>query len=204
MTFSGVVLAGGASRRMGQDKAALVLGGETLLARVVRLLRAATPEVFVIGPAERTLLVPGIPVVPDAQAGTGPLGAIATALAQATTDYVFVAACDMPFLRPGLVRYLAALASDFGVTVPRSARGLEPLHAVYARSCLPVIAAMLAERAYAVGGLCARVPTRIVEPEEWSAHDPAGLSIMNVNTPAEWRAALDRAGTGDLAGESFL
>jgi molybdopterin-guanine dinucleotide biosynthesis protein A len=204
MTFSGVVLAGGASRRMGQDKAALVLGGETLLARVVRLLRAATPEVFVVGPAERTLLVPGIPVVPDAQSGTGPLGAIATALAQATTDYVFVAACDMPFLRPGLVCYLADLASDFGVTVPRSERGLEPLHAVYARSCLPVIVAMLAERAYAAGGLCARVPTRIVEPAEWSAHDPAGLSMMNVNTPTEWRAALDRAGKGDLAGESFL
>jgi molybdopterin-guanine dinucleotide biosynthesis protein A len=186
---TGAVLAGGASRRMGRDKAALTFDGEPLLARVVRRLREATPEVLVVGPPERARLAAGARVVPDARPGAGPLGGIYTALCAAATPYCVVVACDMPFVRPALLRHLLDLAPGYAAVVPRSARGPEPLHAVYARECLPAIAALLDAGELAVAGLFGRVPTRLMAPEDWAPYDPDGLSAFNANTPEEWEAA---------------
>ncbi|HEY7984704.1 MAG TPA: molybdenum cofactor guanylyltransferase [Ktedonobacterales bacterium] len=185
----GVVLAGGASRRMGRDKAALALGGRPLLAWVVAALRAAFAEVVVIGPQERAALVPGVAIVPDAFPGQGPLGGIATALGHSGGARIFVAACDMPFLDPALARRLATLAPEAAAVVPRSARGLEPLCACYGRACLPVALALLARGELALSGLLVGVAARIVAPGEWMPHDPAGRSLLNVNTVEEWAAA---------------
>jgi molybdopterin-guanine dinucleotide biosynthesis protein A len=185
----GVVLAGGASRRMGRDKAALMLAGRPLLAWVVDALWAAFGEVMVIGPAERAALVPNVPIVPDTYPGQGPLGGIATALSHSRGARSFVVACDMPFLRPELARYLAMLAPDALAVVPRSDQGLEPLCACYGRACLPVAEALLGRGELALSGLLAGVAACVVEPDEWCAYDPTGRSLLNVNTPAEWAAA---------------
>jgi molybdopterin-guanine dinucleotide biosynthesis protein A len=183
---TGVVLAGGASRRMGRDKAALVLEGETLLARVIRRLESATREVVVVGSPERTQLAPGARVVPDARPGLGPLGGIYSGLLASTTPYAFVVACDMPFLNPALVWYLLGLAEGYDAVVPRTTRGTEQLHAVYGRTCLPALAARLDAGELAVVGLYDSIRVRVVEPAEWAPYDPDGRSMLNVNTPAEW------------------
>jgi molybdopterin-guanine dinucleotide biosynthesis protein A len=185
----GVVLAGGASRRMGCDKAALELNGRPLLAWVVEALRAAFGGVVVVGPPERAALVPGERIVPDAYPGQGPLGGIATALRHAGGVRVFVAACDMPFLQPALARYLSTVAPDAAACVPRSDHGVEPLCGRYGHRCLPVAEALLAEGDRALAALLARVDARIVEPDEWRAHDPSGRSLVNLNTLAEWETA---------------
>jgi molybdopterin-guanine dinucleotide biosynthesis protein A len=185
----GVVLAGGASRRMGRDKAALELRGRPLLAWVVEALSAAFGGVVVVGPPERSALVPGVQVVTDAYPSQGPLGGIATALRHASSGRVFVAACDMPFLQPALARYLTTVAPDAAACVPRSARGVEPLCACYGHACLPVAEALLAEGDLALAALLVRIDARIIEPEEWRTHDPSGRSLVNVNTPVEWEAA---------------
>ena len=185
----GVVLAGGASRRMGRDKAALELHGRPLLAWVVEVLRAAFEGVVVVGPPERSALVPGVQVIADAFPGQGPLGGIATALRHTNGGRVFIAACDMPFLRPALARYLATVAPGAAACVPRSDRGLEPLCACYGPACLPVAEALLAEGDLALSTLLARVDAYVVEPDAWRTHDQAGRSLVNVNTPLEWEAA---------------
>ncbi|HEV2237538.1 MAG TPA: molybdenum cofactor guanylyltransferase [Ktedonobacterales bacterium] len=185
----GVVLAGGASRRMGHDKAALMLGGRPLLAWVVEVLRAAFAEVAVIGPLERAALVPGVSIVRDEYPGQGPLGGIATALAHSGGGRIFVAACDMPFLDPALVRYLAELAPEAAAVVPRSVRGIEPLCGCYGPACLPVARALLARGELALLGLLGALPTRIVAPAEWQVYDRSGRSLLNVNTPEDWAAA---------------
>jgi molybdopterin-guanine dinucleotide biosynthesis protein A len=184
-TVLGVVLAGGASRRMGQDKAALELAGRPLLAWVVAALRDAFASVVVVGPPERAALVPGVAVVADAYPGQGPLGGIATALRHAGGGRIFVAACDMPFLRPELARHLAMLAPDAAAVVPRSERGIEPLCACYGNACLPLAESLLTNGHRAVQDLLARVAVREVEPEAWSAFDAEGRSLVNVNTPEE-------------------
>lgn len=187
----GVVLAGGASRRMGHDKAALTLDGETLLARAVRLVRAALGDAMVIGPAERAALVPGVRLVPDAQPGQGPLGAIATALAAIQQPYCFVVACDMPFIQPALVAYLASLAPGYDAVVPRTARGTEQVHAVYGQGCRAAITTQLAAGERAIVSLYGVVRTRYVAPDEWAAYDLDGTSFRNINTPNDW-ASIQR------------
>lgn len=183
---TGVVLAGGASRRMGRDKAALLLDGAPMLARVVGRLRAALPDVIVVGPPERAALVPDTRIVPDAWPGRGPIGGIATALRVVATPYIFVTACDMPFLEPTFIRFLLTLAPGYDAVVPQTERGTEQLHAVYARTCLPAALALLEAGDLAVAHLYATLRVRHAAPAEWSAYDPTGLALTNINTPEDW------------------
>jgi molybdopterin-guanine dinucleotide biosynthesis protein A len=192
---TGVVLAGGQSRRMGRDKALLELSGETLLARAVRLLSAVTTELLVVGRRDLDDAPPGVRIVPDEQPGLGPLGGIATALRTMRTQRALVVACDMPLLQPVLLRHLLSLASHADVVVPRSAQGPEPLHAVYSAGCLPAVDACLRDGERAVSVLLARVRTQYVEPREWAPYDPDALSFLNVNTPDDWLRIVERLST---------
>ena len=195
---AGAVLAGGGSTRMGTSKAALPIAGEPLLRHVVRRLRAALARVVVIGPPELEALVPGVLVVADAQAGLGPLGGLETALRAVSEDHVFVVACDMPFVCPALVGAMGLVAHGdpaADAVVLRTAHGTEQLHAVYARSCLPVIERQRDAGDLALRHLLARLRVREVGAEEAAVYDPTGLSAFNANTPDEWARALRLAGT---------
>lgn len=189
---TGVVLAGGQSRRMGRDKALLQVNGETLLARTVRLVATATHGVLVVGRTAGEMPTPDVRAVRDDEPGRGPLGGIATALRTIRTERAFVVGCDMPLLQPVLIRFLVALDHDWDAVVPRTLYGPEPLHAVYARSCLPIVETCLREGERSVTALLAHVRTRYVEPAEWSPYDPEGLSFLNANTPDEWRRIVAR------------
>ena len=189
---TGVVLAGGRSTRMGQDKAALLLGGEPLLRRAVRRLHCALAEVIVAGPAELAALVPGVRIVADTQPGQGPLAGIGSALRATTTSWIFAVACDMPFVAPDLVRAMVDLAltsPDVDAVVLRAAHGTEQLHAVYGTSCLPALEAQLAAGDRALHHLFSTIRVREV-PQAVAAHyDPDGLSVFNANAPEDWSRA---------------
>ncbi|HLY32401.1 MAG TPA: molybdenum cofactor guanylyltransferase [Ktedonobacterales bacterium] len=194
---TGVVLAGGRSRRMGRDKAALPIDGVPLLQWVVTRLQRALADVIVIGPREAQSLAPTTRVIPDATPGAGPLAALATALAAITTPYAFVVACDMPCVQPALIRAQAQIALMEAAqvvalrTLESDKPGLEPLHAVYARACLPEIEAQLAVGEPGMRYLLARLQVREIKPDERARYDPQGISTLNVNTPDEWARALD-------------
>jgi molybdopterin-guanine dinucleotide biosynthesis protein A len=182
-------MAGGQSRRLGRDKALLEINGETLLARALRIVGEVTAERFIIGPAERREQAPGVRVLADELPGSGPLGGIYTALRAASHDLVLVVACDMPFLNPGLLRYLLSLAPGCDVVLPRVDGRGEQLHAVYARSCIEPIAAQLRSGDFKIDRFFARVRVRAVEEDELRRHDPDLRSFRNVNTPEDWAAA---------------
>lgn len=198
--IAGVVLAGGQSRRMGQPKAALEIGGEPLLRRVVRRLGAALPDVLVVGPAELASLVPGVDVIPDTRPAAGPLAGLEAALGYLAglpgTPHrrAFVVACDMPFVAPPLVRamvlFAAAEASAAEVVALRGERGPEPLHAVYGLPVLREVTALLDSGERSMGALLARVRVAEFPAEIAAALDPAGHSAFNANTSEEWAAAL--------------
>lgn len=200
----GVVLAGGRSARMGQSKAALDIGGEPLLTRVVGRLRQALPDVVVIGQPELQALAPGVPMIADLRPGLGPLSGLESALAasaQRGAIDAFVVACDMPFVSPALVRHMMALAdteSSTQVIILRSAHGLEYLHALYAVTCLPAIRARLDGGERSLRGLLDDLRVREIGDGEAAEYDPAGLSAFNANTPEEWRRALTLAGEIDM------
>jgi molybdopterin-guanine dinucleotide biosynthesis protein A len=190
----GVVLAGGKSARMGVEKATLRIGGEALLARIVGRLRQALREVVVVGPPRLQTLVPDVTVFPDEIADVGPVGGLATALERVKSQHLFIVGCDMPFVEPALVYAMvrfAVSALDADVVALRTARGLEPLHAVYARSCATAVDELLTlETGRSLSALLGRL--RVQEPpaSDVARYDPAGRSTFNANSPKDWQEAL--------------
>lgn len=180
---SGAVLLGGASRRMGRDKASLVVAGVPGATRVAGLLDTVFDEVMLVGgtPPE------GCPGrrVPDEAGPRCALRGLVTALAAASAPRVLVVATDMPLLTPDLVLALVAWPEADAV-VPRAADRAHPLCAVYARdTVLPVARARLAGDDLALRGVLDAVSTAWLEPDDVARIDPAGRSLLNVNTPED-------------------
>ncbi len=181
MSRAGFVLAGGASSRMGRDKALLPARGSTLLEQVAREVLAAAGSVTVIAPPERYREL-GLNVVPDLNPGQGPLGGIHTALSVTNSCWNLIAACDMPGITAPFLRELLeqAEASGADCLIPQDAEGRkEPLCAVYHRRCLAGIdAALDAGIRKVTDGL------RGLRAAEWR---PATLEhFRNLNTPQDW------------------
>jgi molybdopterin-guanine dinucleotide biosynthesis protein A len=192
----GVVLAGGKSSRMGASKAELLFIGEPLLRRVVDRLSEAVDDVVVIGPPTLQPLVPDVLVWSDVTSPVGPLGGLYTALKKAPCERLFLVACDMPLLQPNLVRAMLAVAeahpASDAVALQSSGR-MEPLHAVYSRSCLAAVEEALASGQRAMHLLLERLSVVTMSREVVAREDPLGVSTLNVNTPADWRHALQLA-----------
>jgi molybdopterin-guanine dinucleotide biosynthesis protein A len=139
---AGFVLAGGASRRMGRDKALLPWNGATLVEHVAAQVREAVGSVTLVGHPERFGALP-LPAIPDLRPDSGPLAGIEAALLASDADWNLVVACDMPAITAKILRYLLDHAhADCLVPVSASGR-LHPLCAVYHRRCGPVFAAAL-------------------------------------------------------------
>jgi molybdopterin-guanine dinucleotide biosynthesis protein A len=178
----GIILAGGAGRRMGGvDKAALVVGGVTLLDRVLRAARPVCDRLVVVGPMRPTG-VAGVTFVTEAAPGGGPGAAVAAGLAMAPgAGVVLVLAADLPLLTAGhLRRLLAALDEAAGAEAAAAddAGGPNPLLAAYAGPALATRAAALSAGARA-GAL---LPADVVTVD-------MGRATLNVNHPADLAAA---------------
>ena len=139
LPVSGVVLAGGASRRMGRNKAFLELDGRPLLAVVIERLAEVCAEVLVVAGDVDLYAGFGVPVVGDRFPGVGALGGLHAGLDVASFELALVVGCDMPFLDPALLRAFAAWAEGYDVALLRQGEQVEPLHAAYRRTCLPAI-----------------------------------------------------------------
>lgn len=171
--FSAAILAGGQSTRFdGRDKSALIVDGRTILARQLEMLSAVADDVAVV----REDLVPDC----------GPLGGVHTALTRARHDVVFVLACDMPYVTASFAAYLASLAADADLVVPRTDRGYHPLCAAYRRTCLDAIARRVAERRLKMTDLFSDVHVREVSGVELDRFGDRHRLLANVNTPAEF------------------
>ena len=194
MDLAAAILLGGRARRYGEaDKSALVIDGETILTRTIRLLLRLTPHVFAVGDTYGAAASAGLRVVPDEIPGAGALGGIYTAIQASPCERTLVVGCDMPFLTERFLTHLAA-ARDADVVIPRTAAGYEPLCAVYSRTAARDIRARLdrGERKAAHPSEHARLVE--VGPEEVAAYDPDGLLFVNVNTPHDYEEARRLSG----------
>lgn len=183
---SGVILAGGESRRMGSDKSLLPLDGERFIERTYQLMAALFDEVLIV--TNSPDLYTDIPCrkVPDRYRGQGALAGIHAGLHYAGHPRIFVVASDMPYLQPELIRHLCSGAVDTDVIIPRSHHGLEPLHACYRKSCLPAIETLLAKGNRRIVEFFPQVKVREIPAANWQAFDPQGLSFRNINTPQDY------------------
>ena len=188
---TGVLLAGGKSRRMGEDKRFLSIGEGTLLDRSLAVLRSLFETVFVVIAQDSPALRSEVPVLRDLIPDCGSLGGLYTGLKQGVTPYVFVVACDMPFLNPAAVRYFAEAKGDHDVVMAELENGLHPMHALYHRRCLPVMEDLIKVRDLKIQRLAAHpaLRVRLLTQAELDAIDPQGRSFYNVNTPSDLEAA---------------
>lgn len=191
-TFSGAVLTGGASRRMGRDKALVEVGGSALAVEVARVLgEAGAEEVFAVGGDLGALGALGLVAVPDDHPGEGPFGGLLTALRHACLPVVVVLACDLVAVRSETVRLVVAALDadgDLACAVPVANGRQEPLHGAWRRSARPALAAMFdrGERAMhrAVTGL-AGAEVDGVDPGDLADVDtPADLADLAAKGPA--------------------
>lgn len=189
--LSGFVLAGGDSRRMGRAKSELVLGGETMLERQIRALRAVCRTVAVIG-TPKSVSGLDVPTWPDEIPGRGPAGGIYTALLNARTEFNLIVGCDLPFVDARFLRFLAqrALNSPADVTVPE-ARDLriQPVCAVYRRHALAAVRARLNSDLNKTQNLVYRLRPRVVSWREIARAGFPSRILANMNAPEDYEAA---------------
>lgn len=187
--LSGIVLAGGRSRRVGSDKALLPLfEGRPLIAIVIEKLTGVCDEIIVVTDVAgryADLNLPARLVSDDIAPGQGPLAGLHAGLRAMSSKYGLAVACDMPFLNGDLLRYMAGLPCHYQALVPRVRGRWQPLHAIYAKSCLPVIEEVLARGDKSVIELFGRIRVQALGYEEWRPLDPQGLSFFNLNRAAD-------------------
>ena len=194
--LSAVILSGGKSARMGRPKALLPFDDKPLIAHLVERLSQRFSDIVVVAAPDQPL--PSLPVtlVHDTVAYQGPVGGIYYGLRAIHGTAAFVTSCDVPFLQLPFIDYLVSQldhnSRDYDVVVPVWEDRLQPLHAVYRRSVIPHLQDQLATQRLRPVYLYDTVPTRQVPAAEIKRFDPEGLSFLNMNTQADYQAALVR------------
>jgi molybdopterin-guanine dinucleotide biosynthesis protein A len=187
----GFILAGGASSRMGRDKAFIELDGEPLILRAAKLLEPIVGRATIIGPPERFASL-GLHAIPDDHPGFGPLGGIATALRAATHSWNLIIGCDLPFLTGDWLEFLIqrALESRADAIVPLSEHGAEPLCAMYHQKAGAHIRAALEKGVRKITQGLEGLAIVNLAPNESKPFDSAGLLFKNINTPDDYDSLL--------------
>ncbi|MBO0687047.1 MAG: molybdenum cofactor guanylyltransferase, partial [Candidatus Dormibacteraeota bacterium] len=180
-----LILAGGASRRMGRPKALLPVGNSTLIEWIARRLGREFERLLVAAGEEGQ--VPAAlrsHLVWDLHPGAGPLAGIEAGLAASPDDLVVAVACDMPWVGTDLVRRLAEESSGHDAAVPRLRGRPEPACAAYRRSSAAAIGRSVAGGRLKAAEILEELDVR------WLDHEPS-RQFRNLNTPDEYERFLD-------------
>lgn len=189
-------MAGGASSRMGTDKARLSLGGLTFIERIAGALRSTTPDISVVSARQESFAL-SLPVVPDIHRDCGALGGLHAALSACRAPWSLVVSCDLPFVTGELFARLGEFRNEeTDAVAPLQTDGRpQPLCALYSPArCLARVERLLQEGERRPRVLLQQVRTRWVAPAELSDLRNAELFFMNVNTPEDYRRARECAG----------
>lgn len=188
--MTGIILAGGESRRMGTDKSFLELGGRPLVEHVLDVFTGLFSQTIIVTNAPERYRSYGVELVGDAIDVRGPLTGIYSGLLRSRSEYNFIAACDMPFLNARLIAYMGEIAPGHDVVVPRYRGYLEPLHAVYRRGLLSAVESQIRKQDLRTRSVFERLDVRYLAEEEIDRFDPQHRSFKNVNTPTEYKEAV--------------
>ena len=203
LPVTGVILAGGKSRRMGENKALMRLGDDSLIGHVIRCLHDVTDELLLVtnSPTEYAHL--DVPMHGDILPDAGALGGVYTGVTHASHDAILCVACDSPFLEPKLLSYLVTVLGEYDAVIPYTYSSrqtpfcrnkdigvtnpsygddtqitLQTLCAAYSKRCLSIIELMLRESELRVHALQERARIQRVSPEVWREFDPEGMSLF--------------------------
>jgi len=189
------VMAGGGSTRFGRDKALVEFGGETMLARMIGVMRSVDPGVKIVA-APGKYTESEAEIIEDRWPGEGPLGGIVTALLGTQRSgpgcaWNMIVSCDMPFLTVEWMRFLAerALASEAQVVLAHSAHGPEPLCACWRTDAVSTLQDAVERGVRRVTQGIALLRAEVLDAADWKRFDSAGRLFWNMNTAADYEVA---------------
>ncbi|MDQ7781886.1 MAG: molybdenum cofactor guanylyltransferase [Desulfomonilaceae bacterium] len=194
MTISGIILAGGGSRRMGGiNKALLQVGGRPIVERAAIVLREILPEVLLITNSPQEYEFLGLPMFRDLIPGRGALGGLYTGLNKCSSDRALLVGCDMPFLNKAVVSYMIKLAQTeyHDILIPRVKSKLQPMHAIYSRRCLVPIEDHMNCRDLRILDFFHLVDVQEIPETDLYPYDPDCRFVMNINTPRDLERARE-------------
>ncbi len=184
--ITGIILAGGSSKRYGQDKAFLKIGNTRLIDSILQEMQTVFKRVILITNEKIKYEYLEIPMFEDLVKGFGPLGGIYTGLMSIPDQAGFFVACDMPHINRQLVRYMVDIKGNHRAVVPAVADKIEPLHAIYFQSCLKPIKHLIDTNRYQVRLFFDSIPVRYVKEDEIRRFCCPSKAFLNINTPDEF------------------
>ncbi len=188
-----VILTGGDSRRMGQDKASLLLGERSLLQHVISIVRPLFREAIISVRQSRAEIT--LPQVCDDPKHRGPLAGLAAGLQNAKTPWVFVLACDMPFIEQAVIERLARFRDGHQAVVPMVQGYPQPLAAFYAVSCAgSVLECLNGDGKRSLRELLDKLQVRYVSEDELQIAGSQSRSFIDLDTPEEVASVMNQQG----------
>ncbi len=185
--ITGVILAGGKSRRMGKDKALIPVGGIPVIKRIIYVFNEIFKDIFIVSDRGNRYRDLGYREVADLIPHKGPLGGIYTALYYATTDLIFVTSCDMPFISGKVIRFIIekGIKDKYDMVIPEVDGRLHPLHGLYRKTCMTHILEKIKTGVLDLHSVikgAKGLHVRVVSREEIIPFDPSMTSFFNMNT----------------------
>ncbi len=183
---TGILLAGGKSSRMGKDKALIKYGNETFMSNSLKKLHKLFDEVIVVADNIEKYNIENAKIIQDIYPKMGPMGGIHAALKEAKNDWIFVIPCDMPMWEPFLVEEILKHRLDYDIVVPLINDHMEPLFALYKKTCIPSLEVCLNNNIIKVLELYPLVKTNYLELEKVSNEvEQCDKNFFNINTPQD-------------------
>ena len=183
--ITGVVLSGGKNLRMGENKAFIKIGGIPIIQRTLDLFQHLFQEIIIVTNEQELYVEFNAKIYRDLTPNGGALAALHTGLFYSSFPYSFAVGCDMPYLKESVIDYLVQRAEGYDVTIPRTPDGLQPLHAIYSKSCMEAIERLMKEKRAKISDFFPSVRINIVGTSEILPLDPDLESFINLNTPDE-------------------
>jgi molybdopterin-guanine dinucleotide biosynthesis protein A len=188
MDVTGIILAGGKSRRFGRNKVIEVVGGKTILERVVARLSPITRRIILVTNGENIQLSnsSSLDFAADIFPDKGPLGGIYTGLYHSKTSDNIVVAGDMPFLNTSLLQHMVGLLPGFDAVIPQWQNSqIEPLHGIYSAACLPVMRKRLENDQLSISDCLKQLRVHYLREQDFKMLDPEALSFFNINRQSD-------------------
>lgn len=183
--LTGVILSGGKSTRMGGNKAFIEIEGTPIIQRIQTLFERLFDEIIIVTDQKELFSNLNAKIYLDLIPNRGVLGGLYTGLFFSSFPFSFCVACDMPFLKESVIKYLIKNIEDSDVIVPKTKDGLQPLHAIYSKNCLEPIKKIIELGKYKIVDFYPMVKVKIIDENEFFSLDPMRESFINVNTPEE-------------------
>jgi molybdenum cofactor guanylyltransferase len=188
---TGVILAGGRnSRFQGEDKAFLKINEMTIFERIYSLFRCFFDEIIVITNHPEKYLAWDVLIATDLFQASSALTGIHAGLFYSSSPFAFFSACDTPFLKKAVIRYLLDnVETDKAIVVPETLMGFEPLCAVYSNKCLKIIENQIKNNEHRIKKFFRKTSVKKISEEVLRSFDPQLDSFFNINTPEDFKKA---------------